>query len=309
MNIVLSFIGKLPGYIVECIHQIRCYYKDDVYIIIDDLSSDYLKMIDKYDVNIIDYESVKSKRMVDTYIRNSTKFDLVRGLTGREQLFLRSIERFFLLQNLMSQKDLQNVLFLEIDNLIYDNPYVWLPEFSKHELCYMYDDVDRCSTGLMYVKSYQSLKPLLEHIVEYIEDTNTTYISEMYATYQYFNNKYKKNQEDPSVQLLPTIWNIENINSFAHMNYGKYGDTVFDALAIGCYLLGCDTFHTRGQIILHQKAKWCDIDYTKYSLTWKSDYLGRKKPYIWNGEKWLLINNLHVHSKDLKSGLSVPMDE
>ena len=37
-NIVLSFVGKLPSYIFNCVHQIRLNTDEKVFIIIDDLN-------------------------------------------------------------------------------------------------------------------------------------------------------------------------------------------------------------------------------------------------------------------------------
>ena len=58
MFIGLSFIGLLPKYIIECIHQIRLYYNDDIYVIIDDYDSQYLPVLLKYDVKIVRYDSL-----------------------------------------------------------------------------------------------------------------------------------------------------------------------------------------------------------------------------------------------------------
>ena len=49
------------------------------------------------------------------------------------------------------------------------------------------------------------------------------------------------------------------------------------------------------------------INYTNLQFEWKNDDDGRRRPFVWNGEKWILINNLHVHSKDLLSGLSMKL--
>ena len=54
-------------------------------------------------------------------------------------------------------------------------------------------------------------------------------------------------------------------------------------------------------------SQWCAIDYTQDKFEWKNDEEGRRIPYIYDGTKWLRINNLHIHSKDLKSGLSKQM--
>ena len=110
-----------------------------------------------------------------------------------------------------------------------------------------------------------------------------------------------------NVQILPTYWKKDNIQSIAKENYGLYDDSIFDALAIGCFLLGLDPHHTNGIIQVGKKAEWCAIDYTQDKFEWKNDEEGRRIPYIYDGTKWLRINNLHIHSKDLKSGLSKQM--
>jgi len=56
-----------------------------------------------------------------------------------------------------------------------------------------------------------------------------------------------------------------------------------------------------------RRSPWSAIDYSVEKIKWELDEKGRKKPYIWNGYKWILVNNLHVHSKDLINGLSLPM--
>ena len=43
MNLILSFIGNLPQYILYCIHQIRIYTDLPIYLIYNDYNSQYLK--------------------------------------------------------------------------------------------------------------------------------------------------------------------------------------------------------------------------------------------------------------------------
>ena len=176
----------------------------------------------------------------------------------------------------------------------------WLKEFSKHELCYMYDNDDRCSSGLMYVKNKNSLDNFLKYILFFISSSNEfmTEMTTLYRYYELYSNK---------VQILPTYWKKEDIPTLAKMNYGSYDESIFDALAIGCYILGLDPHHTNGKIETGRKALWCAIDYTKDIFEWKVDKEGRKIPHIYDGNKWIRINNLHIHSKDLKSGVSKQM--
>jgi hypothetical protein len=301
MFIALSFVGTLPSYIIECIYQTRLYFYGDIYLIIDDIESKYLEKIHKYNIQIINYMDVIDTKFIEIVNVNMNKFCIIENLKGREQLFIRSFERFFLLHNLLKQKNITDCLFLELDNLIYDNPEKWIERFSKKELCYMYDNDDRCSSGLMYVKKSESLDLFLAYILYYIINSNE-FLNEMTTLYRY----YERNNND--VQILPTYYNKESIPNMAIMNYDNY-NSIFDALAIGCLLLGLDPYHTDGKIELGRKAWWCAIDYTKDIFEWKIDDKGRRNPYIFDGNNWIKINNLHVHSKDLKSGLSLPMEE
>ena len=210
-----------------------------------------------------------------------------------------------ILNNLLKQLNRGDCFFIELDNLIYDDPHKWIEQFSKHDLCYMYDNENRFSSGIMYVKSAESIEGFLQYCIDFInksEGASNHFMVEMVALSNYYDlNKDK-------VGILPTYWNSEGVPSITYSNYDKYNDTIFDSLAIGCKLLGLDTIHTNGQIVTNLKAWWCAIDYTGQKTEWQTDEQGLKKPYIWNGEKWLLINNLHVHSKDLKNGLSKDMD-
>ena len=297
MIVALAFIGKLPSYIIECIHQIRSYFEGSIYLIIDDTESIYLQSICIYNITIIRYSNVSDKLFLDTVSKNINKFYYVCNLHGREQLFVRSFERFFVLKNLLEKINETDCLFLELDNLIYDDPNKWIKSFSKYDLCYMYDNEDRFSSGLMYVKNHNALDGFLSYIINYI-NTSNEFLNEMSTLCRY----YKLNTD--KICILPTYWLDKSVPSITNLHYLEYNDSIFDALAIGCYLLGIDPYHTNGVIKTNTHAHWCAVNYTQLKFDWKIDEKERKRPYVWNGEKWLLINNLHVHSKDLKSGLS-----
>ena len=299
MFICYSFIGSLPSYIIESVRQSRVFFNGDIYLITNDLNSPNISLLNSYNVIIVPYEDVLSQEFCNLIKETYNKFCIVHGLTGREELFIRTFERFFLLQNLMEKYDLTDALFLELDNLIYDDPIQWIASFSKTELCYMLDDIDRCSSGLMYAKSKTSLLGFMDYCIKYINESNE-FLNEMTALYRY----YMENKT--TVQIIPTYWNNSKsyISELAYMNAGEYSG-IFDALGIGCYLLGLDTHHTGGVIQTGKKAPWCQIDYTQEKIEWKVDDQGRKRPYVWGNDKWILIYNLHVHSKDLKNGLSV----
>ena len=51
MFIALSFIGKLPEYIVDTIYQTRLFFDHDIYLIVDDMDSPHLKKLSKCNPN------------------------------------------------------------------------------------------------------------------------------------------------------------------------------------------------------------------------------------------------------------------
>jgi hypothetical protein len=294
MFIAFSFNGKLPSYIIECTHQARLFFKGEIYLITNDLSSEYLHIIQKYNIQIVNYEDVKDDEFDNTINMFYHKFCIIDAI-GREELFIRSMERFFLLNNLMKKENLSDCLFLELDNLIYDEPEKWLPSFSKKGLSYMFDNDNICSSGLMFVKNTTSLNNLLQYLLNYVRYDNE-FISEMKALFKYINS---------DIQILPTYWKKKGIPDLPKENFGDYGDSIFDSLPIGMFLFGFDPIHTNGIIELGKKSIWSAIDYTQDKFHWKIDEEGRRIPYIFGNGKWLRINNLHVHSKDLKSALSI----
>lgn len=300
MFIALSFVGTLPSYIIESVHQIRCFFNGDVYLITNDLTSQYIEKLYFYNINIINYQDVKSDEFDNISNKNSYKFLYVNDLVGREQLFLRSIERFFLVNNLMLNKNIGDCLFIELDNLIYDDPRNWLDMFSRNELCYMYDNDRRFASGIMYIKNSGSIKPFLDTCLDIINNTNE-FMNEMtFLAVHYENNK-------DNIQILPTYWIDSTVPFLTYSNHNMYSDSIFDSAGMGIFLLGVDPYHTYGKVVLGKKSQWSALDYTDQKFEWKIDDKGRNRPYIWNGEKWLLINNLHVHSKELVNGLSISM--
>ena len=90
MNIILSFIGKLPYYMVDCVHQIRSFSTSPIYIIINDDKSQYLPDILKYNVNIINYDDVIDKNFLNIVNENINKFLIIHELGYRIHLFIIS---------------------------------------------------------------------------------------------------------------------------------------------------------------------------------------------------------------------------
>jgi hypothetical protein len=205
----------------------------------------------------------------------------------------------FLAYELINKKDLNDNIFMEIDNLIYSNPEDWIKEFSKKELAYMFNEAETCSAGIMYIKNKNSMNPLLENMLEFIDKSTNYWVSEMGALYNFYNSN------DNYVYIMPTLYD-DIINNVDNRIYDNYNKTVFDPASYGQYLLGLDLVHTNGKIVTGISLDHHKIVCKRYKIEWQTKEDGFKKPYLFNENinEWVLINNLHVHSKDLKSGLS-----
>ena len=313
-NIVLSFIGKLPPYIIECIHQIRLFFSGPIYLILNDFDSPLLIPLEKYSVQLVQYDFVLSTDFSGLVERNANKFIIDNSLGDRKELFIRSFERFFLLQRTMYLYEISNVIFLEIDVLIYNDPFNWIDEFSQNELCYTFDNVNRCSGAFMYIQTNDSLSGLLDFMMDYIDNHSIRIgletLDEMTCLYHYYK------QNPMMVELLPIYWHDSSnpsIHSEAYMNYSKY-NVLFDAISIGCNMIGGienmnDLDVSGNPVIKKGSMRWSNIDYSKNRFQFIEDSLNRKIPSIWNEmeQQWKTIQNLHVHSKELRKGLSKPL--
>ncbi len=299
MNIVYAFVGNLPQYAVDTIYQLRLFYDGPVYFIVSDLESPHcLVLREKYNVEIIPYNDIKDDEFNKIINLRYDRFCIVHNLKGREKLFIYSFERFFLLKNLMIKKNLTNVLFLELDNLLYDNPEKWLSAFLEKDMAFMYDNDERFSSGISFIKTYEILTLFNKICLNFISTSND-FLNEMTALSIFY--KEYKNQ----IQILPTHWPIDIYPKECYENYGKYDDSLFDAAALGIYLGGMDPHHTNGIIKYGLKSNWSIIDCTGYKFEWKNDEKNRRIPYVLNKDKWLRINNLHIHSKYLKYCFSI----
>lgn len=306
MIILLSYIGILPTYTIECVHQIRLYFDGLIYLITDDFNEKYNLiniLINKYNVIIINYNLVKNKEFDNLMEINGHNIEyLTFEKNGRQFLFKRALERFYLAYNLMNSLNLEDIFFMEIDNLIYDNPFKWLDNFKKKEMCFMSHTIIECSSGICYIKNKNSLIPFLEILKENIlKAIIGSWFGEMPGL-KLFYDKYPDN-----IEILPSIFINDKTNEITFKNYNKY-NSIFDPACYGIYLMGEDIIHNHGKLIKNKSLKHHFIYCSDYKYEWKN-IDGLNKPFIFDekNNKWILINNLHVHAKNLEEGLSKPL--
>lgn len=293
MIVLFSFIGELPVYVLDTIQQVRFFFDGKIVLITNECQK-YKQQLAKLNVDIIPYIKVKDEEFLRTCKKSHIK--RVNGLRGREELFLRSFERFVLAKNWMIQENATDVLFLELDNLIYADPRLWESHLKSSPISLMYDNFGRVSTGLCFLRDCKGVEKLVDNLIRYIKTNKGSCPSEMGANAQLV-------ERYPHLcQILPTHCQIDNKFPQLSENFRNY-NSMFDAAAIGIFLFGLDPFHTRGKIKLGQRNKWSYIDYTKFKFKWKTQNHLRC-PFAEIDGVNIKINNLHIHSKNLKPAMS-----
>lgn len=302
MRIVYCFIGPLPEYAIDTVHQTRLFYNGPIDFIISDTESRYVSILqDRYHVRIVSYQTVQHRGFHECIETHRSKFTIIDGLVGREKLFIYAFERFFVLYNWMMQQHLENVVFLELDNLIYDDPLQWEEAFASRDMAFMFDNVERCASGICFLRTTEILEKFLNCCIRYIAETDITanFMTEMQALDAFWK------EEPDRVQILPTHWPSPSVPPDTYDNYHRYKKSIFDAAAIGIYIGGVDPYHTGGMVVTGLISVWSLINYTGYTFEWKKDENDRLIPYVRHEDgRWIRINNLHIHSKQLSPYLS-----
>lgn len=305
MEIVYVFLGKLPSYTVGAIHQSRTWSDGKITLICDDMNSPYLPIIKQYNVNIVNVEPYKDHAFLGTVTQNQSKFCIAEKLGDRKLLFIKSFERFFILQQYMKLNNLENILFLELDLLIYFKPETLLPILSQKEATLAYVDRDMVCSAFFYVKSLPILKSITDYFLHFIlYKEEDKFLAEMVALSEWI--KTPENQD--RVWMLPSIPKDERYNELTYREFDSFQKTAFDGMGIGISITGPDYTH-RNEWIQKQKVWWgTNVKYNEIDYTWKTENALR----VLYGKgvrdtQDYKVQCVHVHSKQLDFFLSKPM--
>jgi hypothetical protein len=292
MNVVLSFIGNMPKYTIECIQQLRLFFDGPIYLIYSLIDPSIKTVLDTFRIIYIDYKEVESERFNITSTNKS--FCVVDRLNDRKELFKRSYERLYLLDNLLLKYNLTNVWFMEIDILMYCNPNIFTATLQLVPYVYCYHKENHCSSAILYVRDYLSLQPILDSLDQY----SNGFMSEMIA----LNFHYSKNANDILFPLITPY--TENIKYWEF--YSAFHTFIFDGATIGQYLFGVDPVNNNNTITRNDSSK---LDghvkiWNHGTFEWYKNNKGLNIPYFKTDNTLVPIANLHIHSKDLISAIS-----
>jgi hypothetical protein len=270
-EIVLIHTGNyFPDYINDCIAQLK---KHDFNIIL--IISSKLKS------NISD-QSIKIEAAEDYEDSNYLRFSLKNHDNSHADGFwTRTSSRFLLLKNYAKQNHLKSFFHIENDVLIFSNLIQIQKQLnlSNFECSIVMDCIDRCIPSILWFKNYSILETISQNIL--LNDS----LNDMQNLSIIFH-KYR--DRICNFPILPHSIEFTNID---YSNMYELFNSIFDGAAIGQYLSG---IHSNPNLkgFINEKTIF---NVSKYNYIWENN-----EPYMVFENKKIKINNLHIHSKNLK---------
>lgn len=305
-SIVFVHIGKqLPVYLPDALFQARLFNEQcDIYLIANQQALDAYHAHNALNVNMIPIETLRKTKAHKKFLKASI-FNQKPG----EQFWLYASERFLYLDDFMQQFNKEQVFHLESDNMLYVDLAELMPIFLQKypAIAAVFDNDIRCVPGFIYISHRKVMHELAECFVKHARSGK----NDMEVIGQ-FKEKYGIRSIDNLPIVTDAYKNRYTLKStMGHTtkypdNYSKHlrqFRSVFDGAALGQYLGGLDPIHRDSQPGFINES--CLFNSSHFTYTWEVDAQGRKIPYmVLEGESYR-INNLHVHSKNLKQFLSI----
>lgn len=208
----------------------------------------------------------------------------------RDGFWLKTTERFFVLEQFMATFKVASLFHAELDNWIFNitGLDVRLDEVGRGLFCPR-DSLDRGIASLIYINRPDSLTQLNQLALDntLVEKNDMTLLGHLLATSDLF---FSLSTENAFQDLGSVAW--KRVSD--EVSHG-----IFDAAAIGQFLFGIDP--RNGPILLtngyENENKGCDLWRLQYNLKDKSNTFELTNPKT--GQSVNLFN-IHVHSKLFK---------
>ena len=292
-SVVLVHVGEFfLEYINDCISQIKRFNNCDIYLV---MSEQHRGKITK-NVSFIAIETLQKSEQHLKFLEN-TQLDP----NYRDGFWLAASERFFYINDVVKQYQLQHVFHFENDVMIYCDLDKVLSVCTQNnfQMAATFDNDNRCIPGFVYFQNGEILSKLNDFMLLYEKKNDMELIV-------LFNKKMGLVDFFPVVPPFYKFSLISRLKSKSLSEYSKnytcFG-SIFDAAAFGQYLGGIDPRNggnTDTKNFINESALY---NVSKFKISWEVDEMGRNIPFAYYGQEKIRINNLHIHSKNLQAFL------
>lgn len=282
-SIVLVCLDNFQEYIIDCIKQLIRLGHTQIYIITNNYLFSYFDTFGKH-IQLISVESLEDPFQFQ--LRSKLDRDFRGGF------WHLTSSRFFVIHAFMKQYNIEKVIHLENDVLIYYNcdEILTMSIIDKTEIYLPFDSYKKSVASIMYIPDATILGKVLEN---YDIEKNDMY-------------NFSIARENNLIRGFP-IWIIDDNDNidinherqFVSENANEFYGFIFDAAAIGQYVGGVDPRNidgdTRGFI-----NEECVIKYgNEGTIIWETQEI--KRPYFIRNSNHnkIPVFNLHIHSKNL----------
>ncbi len=274
--IVFVHIGdELPKYAPIAIQQARAFNPDQaIYMISSGSALSHLQI----PVHKIPYETLPRSQQHSDYLIRYPHPGYWRYV----------VERFFYLDEFLMQYDLDHVIHLENDVMIYFELEKMLSAFNFYSSVggtFLNDGEG--VPGIVYIPNKEALHSLMPFFAE---------MGGMGHTDMWIFGQLRQKKMIQDLPIIPAEYS-EKLQRFAE--HVDDFESIFDGAALGQYLGGVDPILCG--VPKPGFVNWNSVfDPRHFEYSWEIDEQGRRIPYLHFLNKKYRINNLHIHSKELE---------
>ncbi len=309
--------GNVPSCIFTIIKQSRALNPESALYLLTD-SSNYRALYER-EGKFLSQEQVvliNGDRLPETWQHREFKKLVTVDFSDSNAYLFYTLQRFFYLFDFIKDRNLQDVVHLENDTMLYVDLQELMPFFMEANVHLATPFLSKAAAVpcFVFIKDGKSLSHYIEHVI----DETKSYkgpkpyigISDMKTLasfYREFGDSY--------ITPLPTLMSMygkhhpkrksrfpqDNATplDFLSQKEDLFPGFLFDAAALGVFANGNDRKDApkNGPGTIHFRSLF---DPHNFSFSWKQQAQGKDVPYLSFKETEYRIVNMHVHSKDAK---------
>ena len=284
MNVVLTCLQHFQPCILINLQQLIRLGHEHIYVIT------HRHLREKFTLK---HESIRLLFLEDVPPEEGRPFASELDATFRHGFWLHTSYRFFAIRDCMRAYDIQDVIHLENDVLVYYHCDTLLPCLDKRFVYMPFDSLERNIASIVYIPDYHVLDRILRYYNPAKDDMHN-----------FRDIQQKTNQIDHFPICFPETNNP--LRQFVTKNYDRFGGVLFDAAAMGQYIGGVDPDnhpHTSTSTVGFVNET-CVVKYNQYRFVWITSPCLKtledvKRPFLFHKGRKYPIFNLHIHSKQL----------
>ena len=281
-KIILVYKGKLPDYCEYSTNEMADNHRD-IYLICN-LNDPLIKKFSKK-INIVNINDYNFNLKLNYKVKNF-----------RDKFYIKTIERYFIINNFIQKNSIKNFFHTEVDNYIYNlDKLMKILDIKGKKIFFSTRPYKQLKMkwmgcpGFLYCNDIKAFDKFCKFIEKKIKKK---FFDDMKLLY-FFENKYSEH-----VCLLPTPHNLLQKYVIKKGNFLSEKDIsgLIDGGSFGIYLFGADPRnHGKPIFNLSKEIYGVSNDFDKMKI-----FMNKKNCYILYKKKYLNLYNIHLHSKDFK---------